>query len=64
MDKKFKFTNANIKSLPNPIKRIFYYDTVESGLSFQVMPSGANAYYLRFRNSNPCKVGGAVIYEC
>lgn len=49
MDKKFKFTNANIKNLPTPIKRIFYYDTVELGLSVQVTPSGAKAFYLRDR---------------
>ena len=49
MDKKFKFTNANIKNLPTPTKRIFYYDTVELGLSVQVTPSGAKAFYLRNR---------------
>lgn len=47
MDKKFKFTNANIKNLPAPTKRTFVYDTIEVGLSLQITPSGAKSFYYR-----------------
>lgn len=47
MDKKFKFTNANIKNLPAPIKRTFVYDTIEVGLSLQITPNGAKSFYYR-----------------
>lgn len=47
MDKKFKFTNANIKNLPSPVKRTFFYDTTEIGLSVQVTPNGAKSFYYR-----------------
>lgn len=49
MEKKFKFTNANIKNLPIPEKRIFYYDTEEKGLSLQMTPKGTKSFYLRDR---------------
>lgn len=47
MDKKFKFTNANIKNLPAPTKRTFVYDTIEVGLSLQITPNGAKSFYYR-----------------
>lgn len=47
MDKKFKFTNANIKNLPIPAKRTFFYDTIEVGLSVQVTTNGAKSFYYR-----------------
>lgn len=47
MDKKFKFTNANIKNLPAPTKRTFVYDTIEVGLSLQTTPNGAKSFYYR-----------------
>ena len=47
MDKKFKFTNANIKNLPAPTKRTFVYDTIEVGLSLQITPNGAKSFYCR-----------------
>lgn len=47
MDKKFKFTNANIKNLPAPAKRTFVYDTIEVGLSLQITPNGAKSFYYR-----------------
>lgn len=47
MDKKFKFTNANIKNLPPQTKRTFFYDTIEIGLSVQVTPNGAKSFYYR-----------------
>lgn len=47
MDKKFKFTNANIKNLPVPTKRTFVYDTIEVGLSLQITPNGAKSFYYR-----------------
>lgn len=47
MDKKFKFTNANIKNLPAPTKRTFVYDTIEVGLSIQITPNGAKSFYYR-----------------
>ncbi len=47
MEKKFKFTNANIKTLVIPSKRTFYYDTIEAGLSIQVTPNGAKSFYYR-----------------
>lgn len=46
---RFKFTNTNIKSLPAPEKRTFYYDTVEPKLSLQVTPNGAKSFYIRQR---------------
>ena len=46
---RFKFTNTNIKSLPNPAKRTFYYDTVEPKLSLQITPNGAKSFYVRQR---------------
>ena len=47
MDKKFKFTKANIKNLPAPTKRTFVYDTIEVGLSLQITPNGAKSFYYR-----------------
>lgn len=47
MDKKFKFTNANIKNLLAPTKRTFVYDTIEVGLSLQITPNGAKSFYYR-----------------
>lgn len=47
MDKKFKFTNANIKNLPALTKRTFVYDTIEVGLSLQITPNGAKSFYYR-----------------
>lgn len=46
---KFKFTNANVRDLPTPTKRTFYYDTVEPKLSLQITPSGAKSFYIRQR---------------
>lgn len=48
-ENKFKFTNANVRDLPTPTKRTFYYDTVESRLSLQITPSGAKSFYIRQR---------------
>ena len=45
----FKFTNTNIKNLPTPDKRTFYYDTVEPKLSIQITPNGAKSFYIRQR---------------
>ena len=46
---RFKFTNTNIKLLPTPEKRTFYYDTVEPKLSLQITPNGAKSFYVRQR---------------
>ena len=46
---RFKFTNTNIKNLPTPPKRVFYYDTVEPKLSLQITPNGARSFYVRQR---------------
>lgn len=48
-DKHFKFTNTNIKNLPIPTKRTFYYDTVEPKLSLQITPNGSKSFYIRQR---------------
>lgn len=48
-DKHFKFTNTNIKNLPIPSKRTFYYDTVEPKLSLQITPNGSKSFYIRQR---------------
>ena len=48
-DKHFKFTNTNIKNLPIPSKRAFYYDTVEPKLSLQITPNGSKSFYIRQR---------------
>ena len=45
----FKFTNTNIKNLPIPKKRTYYYDTVEPKLSLQITPNGAKSFYIRQR---------------
>lgn len=47
--KHFKFTNTNIKNLPIPKKRTYYYDTVEPKLSLQITPNGAKSFYIRQR---------------
>ena len=48
-DKHFKFTNTNIKNLPIPTKRTFYYDTVEPKLSLQITPNVSKSFYIRQR---------------
>ena len=48
-DKHFKFTNTNIKNLPIPTKRTFYYDTIEPKLSLQITPNGSKSFYIRQR---------------
>lgn len=48
-NKHFKFTNTNIKNLPIPSKRTFYYDTVEPKLSLQITPNGSKSFYIRQR---------------
>ena len=56
-DKHFKFTNTNIKNLPIPSKRTFYYDTVEPKLSLQITPNGSKSFYIRqIVNGNDIRV--------
>ena len=43
-----KLTSMGIENLPNPEKRVDYYDTEKKGLVLRVSPHGSKTYYFRY----------------